>query len=89
MACRRAPGVKNFEGFVRKRMEPALRTFRSAGEQLEDTTGAVSRASNLLRVQIDLDSQEQNDKLVILGTIISVTSFSLTIFQVLDKAGVF
>ena len=86
LATRRADGVKDFEGFVKKRLEPAIRTYKSSGQRLDETTDAVSRASNLLRCQVDLDVQQQNDKLLILGTIISVTSFSLTIIQFLDKA---
>ena len=85
MYCKPAPGTQNFQGFVRKRLEPALRTYRSAGERLDETTDAVSRASNLLRCQIDLDVQEQNDNLLILGTILSVSSFSLAIVQFLEK----
>ena len=88
MACRMAPGAQNLEGFVRKRLEPAMRTYKSAGERLDETTDAVSRASNLLRAQIDLDVQEQNDNLLIIGTILSVSSFSLAIIQFLEKVDV-
>jgi uncharacterized membrane-anchored protein len=79
------PGVSNFDGFVRKRLEPALRTFDSAGERLDETTDTVSRASNLLRAQIDLNVQAQNENLLLLGTILSVSSFSLAIIQFIEK----
>lgn len=88
MNVKPAPGTQNFQGVVRKRLEPALRTYRSAGERLDETTDAVARASNLLRCQIDLDVQEQNDNLLILGTILSVSSFSLAIVQFLEKVDV-
>lgn len=88
MVCKQARGTQNFQGFVRKRLEPALRTYRSAGERLDETTDAVSRASNLLRCKIDLDIQEQNDNLLIIGTFLSVSSFSLAIFQFLEKIDV-
>ena len=55
---------------------------------MDETTDAVSRASNLLRCKIDLDIQEQNDNLLIIGTFLSVSSFSLAIFQFLEKIDV-
>jgi hypothetical protein len=85
LCCRMTPGVSNFDGFVRKRLEPALRTFDSAGERLDETTDTVSRASNLLRAQIDLNVQAQNENLLLLGTILSVSSFSLAIIQFIEK----
>ncbi len=88
MWCRAAPGTQNFEGFVKKRLEPALRTYKSAGERLDETAEGVVRASNLFRAQIELDVQEQNDSLLILGTILSVSSFSLAIIQFMEKADI-
>jgi len=88
MYCTPAPGTQNFQGFVRKRLEPALRTYQSAGERLDETTDAVARASNLLRCQIDLDVQQQNDNLLIIGTVLSLSSFSLAIIQFLEKVDV-
>ena len=83
--CEMVVGLKNFRTFVYKRLTPALRTYRSALQNVDEATDAVTRATQLLRTQVELDVQRLNERLVLLGTIISVTSFVLTAVQFGDK----
>ena len=78
-------GMKNFRTFVYKRLTPALRTYRSAIANVDEATDAVTRATQLLRTQVELDLQRLNERLVLLGTFISVTSFVFTLIQFTDK----
>ena len=78
-------GMKNFRTFVYKRLTPALRTYRSAIANVDEATDAVTRATQLLRTQVELDVQRLNERLVLLGTFISVTSFVFTLIQFTDK----
>jgi len=80
-------GSKNLESFVKKRLEPALRSYKSAGKRLDETTEAVSRANSLLRTQVDIDNQAMNQIFVFLGAILSISSTGLTILQFFQSFG--
>jgi len=65
----------------------ALRSYKSAGKRLDETTEAVSRANSLLRTQVDIDNQAMNQIFVFLGAILSISSTGLTILQFFQSFG--
>ena len=82
-------GLKSFEGFVKKRLDPARRTFKGTTRMLDETSASLQRALDILEVQIESETQATSETLVVLGTILSVTSllFSLGEFEYTTGVG--
>lgn len=55
----RVEGLQTMEQFIERRVDPAMRTWRSAAARLERVSERITRASNLLRSSIDLSTEEQ------------------------------
>ncbi len=55
----RVEGLQTMEQFIERRVDPAMRTWRSAAARLERISERIARASNLLRSNIDLSTEQQ------------------------------
>lgn len=60
----RVHGKQMISEFMLRRFDPAMRTCRSAQERLADLSGRAARASNLLRTRVDVDTANQNRKVL-------------------------
>ncbi len=56
--------VLRLSGFVMRRINPAADTYRGILTRLRDLSERVGRAADLLRTSIELDLEEQNQKLL-------------------------
>jgi len=88
MQPRPCDGVKYFLGFVRKRLDPATRTYGSTIKMLDATTASVQRAVDVLRTLVELEVQATNETLVMLGTFLSISSLVFSILQFEAQTGV-
>ncbi len=50
--------------FLLRRFEPAVRTCESVAERMQTANDRVARAANLVRTRVDVEIQEQNQKLL-------------------------
>ncbi|MEH6575471.1 MAG: DUF3422 domain-containing protein [Amphritea sp.] len=55
----RVEGLQTMEQFIDRRVDPAMRTWRAAAARLERLSERIARASNLLRSNIDLSTEQQ------------------------------
>ena len=61
---KKIPGYTTLGEFLRRRLDPALRTCSSVHVSMEDLSKRIERASDLLRTRINLTLQEQNRALL-------------------------
>ncbi|NNF66664.1 MAG: DUF3422 domain-containing protein [Gammaproteobacteria bacterium] len=57
-------GVSTLSKFLKRRLTPAVKTCSAVEEQLMDLSRRIARASALLRTNVDLSLQEQNQELL-------------------------
>jgi uncharacterized membrane-anchored protein len=60
----RIPGYGSVEGFLGRRMKPALRTCDSVERRLSDLSQKLARTANLLRTRVDIELESQNRDLL-------------------------
>jgi uncharacterized membrane-anchored protein len=60
----RFEGRQTFAEFMMRRFDPAMRTVESAERRLADLATRVTRASDLLRTQVDVERSAQNQQLL-------------------------
>jgi uncharacterized membrane-anchored protein len=53
-------GYETWEGFLKRRLAPAIRTCRSVEERQANLSGKLTRATTLLRTWIDVEVEQQN-----------------------------
>ncbi len=58
------PGTQTIGEFLRRRFSPALATVAASAQRLEFLSARVSRASALLRTQVDIVTEAQNQQLL-------------------------
>lgn len=78
-------GTKSLPNFIRKRLDPALRTYSIASKRLNETTEAITRTASLCRTEVDIDIQSLNEKLIVLGSIISFSSLAISLLTFLEN----
>ena len=61
---KKVPGYTTLGEFMRRRLDPAMRTCSSVHTWMEDLSQRIERASDLLRTRINLTLQEQNRTLL-------------------------
>jgi uncharacterized membrane-anchored protein len=61
---KKVPGYTTLGEYMRRRLDPALRTCTSVHNWMEDLSNRIARASDLLRTRINLTLQEQNRTLL-------------------------
>lgn len=57
-------GYMTLQEFLMRRITPAVKTCKTAANHLEDISRRVTRASDLLRTRVEMQLQEQNQKLL-------------------------
>jgi uncharacterized membrane-anchored protein len=57
-------GYMTLQEFLMRRITPAVKTCQTAANHLEDISRRVTRASDLLRTRVEMQLQEQNQKLL-------------------------
>ncbi|WP_250655533.1 DUF3422 family protein [Alkalimarinus coralli] len=57
-------GLQTFNEFLGRRLTPAYRTCETVREDLDDLSGRIDRASELLRTRVNLTIEEQNQDLL-------------------------
>ena len=77
---------KSLPNFVRKRLDPALRTYSIATRRLDETTATVSRSASLCRTEVDIDIQALNENLLVLGTVVSISSLLISVLSLAERA---
>lgn len=55
----RVEGLQTMEQFIDRRVDPAMRTWRAAAARLERLSQRIARASDLLRSNIDLSTEQK------------------------------
>ena len=60
----RLPGVQPISGFLDRRMGPAMATVDSVGRRLDDLARRLTRANALLRARVDLNREQQNQRML-------------------------
>ncbi|GGK74935.1 DUF3422 domain-containing protein [Amphritea balenae] len=55
----RVEGLQTIEQFIDRRVDPAMRTWRAAAARLDRLSERVARASNLLRSNIELSTEQK------------------------------
>ncbi len=60
----RLPGAQTIEGFMGRRLAPAMATCVSVSERLLDLSERVAQASSLLSTRVDIARQKQNQALL-------------------------
>ncbi|MCP4596856.1 DUF3422 domain-containing protein [Neptuniibacter sp.] len=60
----RIEGLQTVEQFVERRLDPARKTCLSANERIERLSRRITRTSELLRSQVELSIEEQNQLLL-------------------------
>ena len=58
------PGYETWEGFLQKRVAPAMRTCRSIEERQASLSRKLARAATLLRTWVDVELERQNRDLL-------------------------
>ena len=59
-----APGAQSWEGFLKRRVAPAMRTCRSVEERQANLSRKLARAAQLLRTWVDVEVEKQNRDLL-------------------------
>ncbi|MGY6710526.1 MAG: DUF3422 family protein [Rhizobiaceae bacterium] len=59
-----APGAQTLEGFLTRRVAPAMRTCRSVEERQANLSRKLARAAQLLRTWVDVEVEKQNRDLL-------------------------
>ncbi|MEJ8571182.1 DUF3422 domain-containing protein [Microbaculum marinum] len=60
----RVQGFDSIEGFLARRLKPALRTCESVERRLSDLAAKLARTANLLRTRVDIELESQNRDLL-------------------------
>ncbi len=60
----RIPGLSTIEEFLHRRLAPAMATCRSASRRIGNLAERVTRASALLRTRVDIEREQQNQKVL-------------------------
>ncbi len=60
----RIGGIQMLGEFMMRRYDPAMRTCRSARNQLSELSARAERAANLLRTSVDVANQAQNNEVL-------------------------
>ncbi|MGH1432223.1 MAG: DUF3422 family protein [Neptuniibacter sp.] len=60
----RVEGLQTMAQFVERRLDPARKTCRSAKERIERLSIRIARATELIRSQVDLSIEQQNQQLL-------------------------
>lgn len=60
----RIEGLQTMAQFVERRLDPARKTCRSAKERIERLSIRIARATELIRSQVDLSIEQQNQQLL-------------------------
>lgn len=60
----RIPGYQTFEEFTTRRLTPAVKTTRAVARRLQSVLEQTARATKLLSTRIDIDRQQQNQRLL-------------------------
>jgi len=58
------PGFETWQGFLQRRVAPAMRTCRSVEERQLNLSGKLARAATLLRTWVDVEVERQNRDLL-------------------------
>ena len=58
------PGTQTLGEFMQRRLSPAMATVAAAAQRLESLSERVSRTSDLLRTQVDIATEVQNQQLL-------------------------
>ena len=58
-------GIQTIKEFLLRRFDPAIKTCESVQERIEDLSRRIDRAGDLLRTQISITLESQNQKLLI------------------------
>jgi uncharacterized membrane-anchored protein len=58
------PGYETWEGFLKRRVAPAMRTCRSVEERQANLSEKLTRATTLLRTWVDVEVEQQNRDLL-------------------------
>ncbi|MEI7785807.1 MAG: DUF3422 domain-containing protein [Betaproteobacteria bacterium] len=57
-------GTQTIGEFLQRRLSPAMATVAATGQRLSSLAGRITRASALLRTQVDIATEEQNHQLL-------------------------
>jgi uncharacterized membrane-anchored protein len=60
----RIPGLSTIEEFLHRRLAPAIATCRSTSRRIGNLAERVTRASALLRTRVDIEREQQNQKIL-------------------------
>ena len=60
----RIPGYQTFEEFTTRRLTPAVKTMRAVSRRLQSVLEQTARATKLLSTRIDIERQQQNQRLL-------------------------
>lgn len=60
----RIEGLQTLSQFVERRLDPARKTCRSANQRIERLSIRIARATELIRSQVDLSIEQQNQQLL-------------------------
>lgn len=60
----RIPGLSTIEEFLHRRLAPAMATCRSTSRRIANLAERVTRASALLRTRVDIEREQQNQKVL-------------------------
>lgn len=60
----RHPGLQSLDDFLGRRFAPAVRTISSMSRRLDDMSTRIDRATDLIRTRVDLEIENQNQKLL-------------------------
>ena len=61
---RRVEGFSTMQEFIERRLQPAMRTCEAASRRLDDVSTRIGRVSDLLRAQISISLEVQNQSLL-------------------------
>jgi uncharacterized membrane-anchored protein len=60
----RVSGFPTFAEFMQRRLQPAMRTCAAISQRQEELSARVARNSQLLRTRVDIELEQQNQKLL-------------------------
>jgi len=60
----RVPGIQTIDGFMQRRLAPAMSTCESVARRQAELSERVARASDLLRTRVDIVREMQNQELL-------------------------
>lgn len=60
----RIPGLSTIEEFLHRRLAPAMATCRSTSRRIGNLAARVTRASALLRTRVDIEREQQNQRIL-------------------------